>query len=293
MLQRFVERIQELRDIPDFEEFLSDELSRLGFDRFAYLAVRVPNSENAPFLLTSYPLPWITRYMQKGYVDLDPVILRSARALEPFEWSLLAREGINGRQERVMNEGAEFGVRNGATVPVHGPCGGLALLSIAASDGGRTFKRYWKEHHLHIHAMALYYHSAIEKKILQDKASRSIRLTAREREALLWTSQGKTAWETSEIMQISQDTVNFHLKNVMRKLGVYSKHHAVVKAIILGLIVPETPERERKHFKANVVNLPKLGVSQTPSISVQLQPNGVMGGCYDRGRHTRYSVSVS
>jgi DNA-binding CsgD family transcriptional regulator len=32
--------------------------------------------------------------------------------------------------------------------------------------------------------------------------------------------------------------VVFHLKNAMRKIGVYSKHHAVVKAIMMGLIHP-------------------------------------------------------
>jgi DNA-binding CsgD family transcriptional regulator len=32
--------------------------------------------------------------------------------------------------------------------------------------------------------------------------------------------------------------VLFHLKNVTRKLGVFSKHHAVVKAIVQGDILP-------------------------------------------------------
>jgi len=32
--------------------------------------------------------------------------------------------------------------------------------------------------------------------------------------------------------------VLFHLKNATRKLDVFSKHHAVVKAIVQGYILP-------------------------------------------------------
>ena len=38
------------------------------------------------------------------------------------------------------------------------------------------------------------------------------------------------------ILKISEATVNYHLKNAMRKLGVHSKVHAVAKTLILGLI---------------------------------------------------------
>ena len=41
--------------------------------------------------------------------------------------------------------------------------------------------------------------------------------------------------EISEILQIAERTVNFHVANTMRKLGVYSRTHAVAKSISLGL----------------------------------------------------------
>ena len=70
---------------------------------------------------------------------------------------------------------------------------------------------------------------------ISQEASEQINLTSREVECLLWTAHGKTAWEISVILKISEATVNYHLKNAMRKLGVHSKAHAVAKTLILGL----------------------------------------------------------
>ena len=62
------------------------------------------------------------------------------------------------------------------------------------------------------------------------------KLTKREMDVLSWTAQGKTAWEVSVILGMSEKTVNFHLGNTMRKLGVNSKHQAVIKYMAAGIL---------------------------------------------------------
>lgn len=61
-------------------------------------------------------------------------------------------------------------------------------------------------------------------------------LSERERECLRWVSMGKTAWETASILGRSQRTVEYHLKNAIRKLGATNKVHACALAIRLGLL---------------------------------------------------------
>ena len=61
-------------------------------------------------------------------------------------------------------------------------------------------------------------------------------LTPRELEALRWTGEGKTAWDTSQIMAISQGTVEKFLQNAQAKLDTVNKTGTVVKAVRLGLI---------------------------------------------------------
>lgn len=61
-------------------------------------------------------------------------------------------------------------------------------------------------------------------------------LSTREIECLRWVSIGKTAWETSRIVAISQRTVEFHLSNAVRKLEAKNKVHAAVIAVRAGII---------------------------------------------------------
>jgi LuxR family quorum-sensing system transcriptional regulator SolR len=62
------------------------------------------------------------------------------------------------------------------------------------------------------------------------------RLTTREVEVLKWTAFGKTSRETSEILNISINTVNFHIKNTMSKLGTVNRASTVASAIKTGLL---------------------------------------------------------
>lgn len=61
-------------------------------------------------------------------------------------------------------------------------------------------------------------------------------LTAREREILRWTSEGKTAEIIGAILNISTRTVNFHISNVLTKLVAVNKVQAVAKARTFGLL---------------------------------------------------------
>jgi len=61
-------------------------------------------------------------------------------------------------------------------------------------------------------------------------------LSPRQLEVLWWTAHGKTTWETSVIMQCTEATVNYHLKQVFRKLKVFNKTHAVSTALERGLM---------------------------------------------------------
>lgn len=62
------------------------------------------------------------------------------------------------------------------------------------------------------------------------------RFSRREREILLWCSQGKTNWEIGQILGISENTVRFSLKRVFRKLDVTTRSAAVRTALARGVI---------------------------------------------------------
>ena len=67
-------------------------------------------------------------------------------------------------------------------------------------------------------------------------------LTPREIECLRWSASGKTAWETSRILGLSEWTVVYHLERAKRKFGLSSKQQMVARAVGLGLVAGPEPE---------------------------------------------------
>jgi LuxR family quorum sensing-dependent transcriptional regulator len=64
------------------------------------------------------------------------------------------------------------------------------------------------------------------------------RLSDREREILLWAAAGKSAFETSQILGLSERTVKWHAHNAREAFGVATTIQAVVEAIRRRLIHP-------------------------------------------------------
>ncbi|MES2263779.1 MAG: helix-turn-helix transcriptional regulator [Pseudomonadota bacterium] len=72
--------------------------------------------------------------------------------------------------------------------------------------------------------------------IQQDNECRPVTLTSRECETLYWLKEGKTNWEISAILSISERTAKFHVANVLDKLGASTRGHAVALAFAQNLI---------------------------------------------------------
>ncbi len=65
---------------------------------------------------------------------------------------------------------------------------------------------------------------------------RQTHLTPRELECLRWCSRGKTNWEISRILDLSERTVEHYLSRANRKLGTGNRTQAVARALKLNLI---------------------------------------------------------
>ncbi len=61
-------------------------------------------------------------------------------------------------------------------------------------------------------------------------------LSAREKELLNWLKLGKSSWDISVILGISESRTNYHVYNIMRKLNAVNRPQAVAVAVRLGLI---------------------------------------------------------
>jgi DNA-binding CsgD family transcriptional regulator len=236
----FIDRLAATVTVEDARRLLTTGLADLGFERLAYLGLHIPDARLArPVIVSTYPAEWVGRYMDRGYAAVDPVVREGLCSVVPFTWGADAQHRtLPDEGRRMMDEAGDFGLRRGITVPIHGARGELAALTLALPDGEReAFARIEARRHL-VHLMALHFHAHVGARILGEAATRGFRLSPREKECLLWAAEGKTLWETAEILGLGHHTVREYVQEACRKLGVYSKAHAVVKAIMLGLIRP-------------------------------------------------------
>jgi DNA-binding CsgD family transcriptional regulator len=81
-----------------------------------------------------------------------------------------------------------------------------------------------------LRVLGSYFHEHILR-LNGHQLERQILLSARELDCLKWTAEGKTAWEASVILGISERTVRFHLNAAREKLQCATTTQAVAKAV--------------------------------------------------------------
>lgn len=125
-------------------------------------------------------------------------------------------------------------IPEGFLVPILGYSGARALFCVyrfASADG--ISPTVSKDSLLSLaHAVHWSLASVSECRLLQSFPV----LSEREREVLRWTADGKSAEDVGHLLQITSDTVNYHLKMTRSKLACASKAACVGKAAALGLL---------------------------------------------------------
>lgn len=189
---------------------------------------------------SDYPVEWREHYDSNNYVAIDPVVRHCWSECRPVLWDKLRySEGKLGEQERsLMKEAGDYGLCFGISVPVHGAGAEGCMLSLA-STGRKVDIRQHDEAGLQIivHAM----HEVTRRIISKSAAGHSHEfesLSPREIECLSWTAKGKTSWAIARILEVSENTVIFHLRNAIKKLEATNRSQAVAKAIALSKITP-------------------------------------------------------
>jgi LuxR family transcriptional regulator, quorum-sensing system regulator BjaR1 len=208
---------------------------QFGFDRFIVTGLPRPSAELDPLVLANaWPGGWYERYSQLRYFDRDPVGLFALQTALPFRWRDVP--GIfhaERRSKALMGEAQEFGLADGYCVPLISPAGLRAVVALSSRSPTSLSSRECAA--LHILAVAAYGRLVA---LRANAPQPPRRLSTREREVMTWTAVGKSAWEISQILGLSERTVVAHLANVRTLLSAVNTVQAVVTCIRLGEIQP-------------------------------------------------------
>lgn len=241
-----VEQIQQSFSETEVLSVLDRMASKFGFEFYTYSRM-FPKAMTRVGLLAlgNYPKEWIEKYLENDYLFIDPVMKHCTSNTLPYYWKNI----FTSKDEEVIifaKDCASFGFKEGFSVGINGNCGDFSLLNFGGSEWVCSTPIESSQAVIMAHVMLPYLHeklaqicpvSAIYPTDNKYKTNSPLQeLTDREKECLLWTAEGKTSHEISAIINISESTVNFHLKNAVKKLDCANKTHAVAKAVLLGLI---------------------------------------------------------
>lgn len=241
---QYVAEINRAQSVEDAFNVLEKALRELGFDRVVYsLITDHPQLQQrrGHGILRNYPEDWMKYYFDKGYVDVDPVIKVIKQRPGYFLWQDLPglKNGLENDEHTLMEEAREAKLLDGIGLSLHGSCGQIVGMGIASSMGGADID---KNSVSLVYALCSQFHIFYQEKEAKYKAP-IIQLSAREREVLTWTAEGKSRTAIGDILQISDDTVKTYMNRIYQKLQVNSIQLAVVKAVMLGLIHPAIPQK--------------------------------------------------
>jgi len=243
---RLFEYISELNTASSYAEIqqvCTNFCQYLGFDYFIY-GSRIPTSLMNPsyVVLSGYPEQWRDHYVEQEYLLIDPTVSHCMEHITPILWESVTKTIC--KQDSSINklfyEADDYGLRNGISYPIHCIHGEAAMFSLTTSRRDAKARSHIQTTFAEGQLFASYVHEAMSR--MPDNglvAKANAELTRRERECLLWTTEGKTSWEISQILNIAERTVVFHLNNAIKKLNVSNKQHAVARAISLGHITPQ------------------------------------------------------
>lgn len=220
----------------DILKLLNRHLRRFGIEHYMAGAVYGPRARPRDQLtqapLATMPREWKHRYMAQGYLLKDPTMRLLGLARAPFTWGeALHQAGNDDVSRRVLSEAADFGMADGVTVPLLTLDGEMAGFSFS----GARIEMAPSERDL-LQVIATYAFAQLLLIRNAELGLDTVTLSPREREALQWTAEGKTAWEIGSVMGISEKGVEYHLRAVRSKLGAVNSIQSVAIALRFGLI---------------------------------------------------------
>lgn len=247
MIRSFEDYVEKAAAVKSESELFTvylDAVKNHGLDRALFcIATDHYDIDQKPGVgvIHNYPGDWMQYYFEKSFDKIDPVMIYGLSQAGSYTWNVIpTRMTLNKKQIDCLNYGKEAGLNNGICTPLRGPHNQLAGLSLASSEKTDSFDGKIDL----ITAYSNHFYLAWKRFNLQKKSEKdeittpNPILTEQERDVLSWVAKGKTDWEIGEIKTISASTVDFHMRNIFKKLDANNRILAVVKAMSYGLIYP-------------------------------------------------------
>lgn len=206
-----------------------------GVDFSTYhLAFTMVDIVDTPYVRTTYNAAWISRYLLRDYVKVDPVLREGLIRQLPFDWREV---DVPPAAHEFLLEAQDHGIgANGYSIPIIDKSR-RALVSLNSRKPGDDWSSAVAQYREEWLGLAfLIHHKAIFE--LYGKHDPVPRLSVRELECLHWSALGKDSIDIAVILKLSEHTTRAYIKSARNKLGGGSITYTIARAMQLRLIHP-------------------------------------------------------
>ncbi|MGH1377955.1 MAG: helix-turn-helix transcriptional regulator [Alphaproteobacteria bacterium] len=242
--QDYLDKSSKTEDLQGLVDTFLLEVKQYGYDKmiFGLLSDHSHIGLSAGIgYLNNYPESWMKYYFENGFDQIDPVVAYCRQNVGSFTWDEMSSNlDLKKKQKTCLDLAREAQLHNGICTPLWGPqrFAGIGLASSNEKDATDSSPEALD----HITAICNHFYLVFQRRhagaTLNNEDLNNVFLTPKEYEVLTWASRGKSNNDIGDILNISDNTVNFHLKQIYKKLQVNDRVVACTKAITLGLIFP-------------------------------------------------------
>ncbi len=233
-VEAFIRLVAAIANADDLADAMAAIAADLGFQYFAIIHhVDLTAAGATAIRLHNYPPRWAEHYEKNGLGVSDPVHRASHRTSIGFRWSRIpALIKLTPRDRQMLERGRVEGIGDGFTVPANVPGEAFGSCSFANEEGQPVADAM-----LPLAQLAGDYAFEAARHVWRVReGSGAARLTDRQRDCVLWAARGKTDWEISRILDVSEETVIRHIKLARERYGVEKRTSLAIRALFDGTL---------------------------------------------------------
>lgn len=249
VLNRTTEKLDQCQSASEMKEVFSAGIKEIGYAGFDAFSVRSGTAEDIDkefnFYIGDYAIDVTSSALFDVWFPMDPVMGEIARSNRPFEYvEYLRNSQKNTSVVWQLGMLKLWRIKRAWAVPLN-TVKNMRGMTVYMRGDSEKAEQHFLDTRDEIHLMCVRFMDAYVRCSSGQpgsygdwqKAEKTITdISQRETDCLHWAARGKTYWEIGTILDISENTVRFHLKNAFVKLGANSRSNAVSIAVREGII---------------------------------------------------------
>ncbi len=230
LLFQTIQQLRQARELENIYEVFVGFAHKLSFDRIIICSVSPYDQDELIDQIFFTYGDWVDQNNiaeRDMYLRRCPITSHIFEYDEPFFWAKTYNKDTSKESYRIIKNSLDKGDVNGVQIPIFGRTGLEGAISFAGEivDMSADFRFI-------LQAVATVAFREIQRRTKIHNIENKRILTGREKEVLKWTAIGRKHSDIAEILEISVRTVENHLRNIRKRLGVKSTAQAISSALI-------------------------------------------------------------